>query len=386
MKVAEITTFPWFSVGKIASGIMEYLNSNGSVCKFFYARDYREGDNYIKFANKFEIYFNALLARIFDNDGFCCSFSANKLIKELDNFKPDIVHLHTAHGYYLNIEKLFLYLKKKHIKVVWTMHDTWAITGHCAFFGDGNCEGWLINDCKNCKFKRVYPKSILFNRANKNYKIKKTLYDNFNANDLYIVSPSKWLDSFISRSILNKFEHNVIYNGIDIEKFRDLKLPRKKTLLCIASVWDTRKNIEKVLEISRNLHSWNIIIIGNIPNYIKKDIFSNITFIRRTTSSEELIKFYNSCSVFFNPTIGDNLPTVNIEAQLCGLPVLCFDVGGNKETDCGGLLIIEKSTYIDDYFIDYVLNEMKCFNITKNKFSESAMSLKYYELFTKIVR
>ena len=62
MKVAEITTFPWFSVGKIASSIMDYLNNNGSICKLFYARDYREGGNYIKFANKFKTAFSKFIS------------------------------------------------------------------------------------------------------------------------------------------------------------------------------------------------------------------------------------------------------------------------------------------------------------------------------------
>lgn len=385
MKVAEITTFPWFSVGKIASGIMEYLNRNGSVCKLFYARDYREGDNYIKFANKFEIYFNALLARIFDNDGFCCSFSTNKLIKELDTFKPDIVHLHTLHGYYVNIKKLFSYLNEKHIKIVWTMHDTWAITGHCAFFGDGSCTNWLNSECRHCKFKNEYPKSLVFNRAHSNYLKKNSIYNIFNKNDLYIVSPSNWLDSLIAKSMLGKFNHYVIYNGIDQDKYKDLKLYRNKILLCVASVWEKRKNLTKILEVSQNLKEWSIIVLGNVPKEIKKGVYKNIEFIKRTTSIEELVKLYNTCSLLFNPTLSDNLPTVNIEAQLCGLPVVCYNVGGNSETNCGELLIINRNELINDKFLDNCLNELNNKSLIDYKiFDQSYMAAQYYELFKKM--
>lgn len=385
MKVAEITTFPWFSVGKIASSIMDYLNNNGSICKLFYARDYREGGNYIKFANKFEIYSNALSARIFDNDGFCCSFSTNKLIKELDNFKPDIVHLHTAHGYYLNIIKLFSYLNENNIKIVRTMHDAWAITGHCAFFGDGSCNNWLNSDCRYCKFKNEYPKSVFLNRAHDNYLKKKSIYNIFDNNNLYIVSPSNWLNSLIDKSMLEKFNRYVIHNGIDQDKYKNLKLHRNKILLCVASVWEKRKNLTKILEVSHNLKERNIVIIGNVPKEIKKGVYKNIEFIKRTTSIEELVKLYNTCSLLFNPTLSDNLPTVNIEAQLCGLPVVCYNVGGNSETNCGKLLIINRNELINDKFLNNCLSDLSNKSITDYKiFDQSYMAAQYYELFKDI--
>lgn len=385
MKVAEITTFPWFSVGKIASSITDYLNDNGSACKLFYARDYREGVNYNKFANNFEIYFNAFSARIFDNDGFCYSFSTNRLIKELNNFKPDIVHLHTLHGYFLNIKKLFFYLNKNHIKIVWTMHDTRAITGHCAFFGDGNCANWLNSECRSCKFKNEYPKSIVLNRAHSNYLKKKSIYNMFNKKDLYIVSPSNWLNSFVSKSILGKFDHSVIHNGIDATKFKNLNLVRNKTLLCVASVWEQRKNLKKILEISENLKVWKIIVVGNIPINLNEKQYKNISFVKRTKSFEELIHFYNTSSIFFNPTLSDNYPTVNIEAQLCGLPVLCYDVGGNKETNYGKLEIIDFKTDITDDFLDLVTNKMKNNHSSVNYMTNDKMVFDYFTLFRKLL-
>ena len=37
---------------------------------------------------------------------------------------------------------LFDYLKKREIPVVWTLHDCWAFTGHCAYFDYINCKKW----------------------------------------------------------------------------------------------------------------------------------------------------------------------------------------------------------------------------------------------------
>lgn len=386
MKVAEVTTFPWYSVGKIASSIKSYLESNGSICRFYFARGDRNEVGFFKFANNIDVYSSALLARVFDNDGFCLSLSTSRLIRYLDEFKPDIVHLHTPHGYYLNLTTLFNYLNSKRIKVVRTMHDAWAMTGHCAFFGDGNCANWRIMGCKYCKFKHEYPKSVLFCNSRSNFEKKRQLYDSCNKENFYIVSPSKWLDSYINKGILSGFNHRVIYNGIDTSMFYDFKSNREKILLCVASVWDKRKNLAKILEISSHLKTWKVIVIGKIPDKINKEAFKNIKFYDRTTSSNELVKLYNSSSLFFNPTLSDNLPTVNIEAQLCGLPVFCYDVGGNYETNCGKLKIIDKKAFIDDDFLDKISEELMSQPLTnKYLFEQDYMSQKYFELFNEII-
>ena len=61
------------------------------------------------------------------------------LIRRIEAFQPDVIHLHNLHGYYLNIEVLFSYLKKSGIPVVWTLHDCWSMTGYCPHFENVNC-------------------------------------------------------------------------------------------------------------------------------------------------------------------------------------------------------------------------------------------------------
>lgn len=58
--------------------------------------------------------------------------------------------------------------------------------------------------------------------------------------------------------------------------------------------------------------------------------------LARTESREQLAAIYSAASVFFNPTVEDNYPTVNLEAEACGTPVVTYDTGGCVETlaDC----------------------------------------------------
>lgn len=54
--------------------------------------------------------------------------------------------------------------------------------------------------------------------------------------------------------------------------------------------------------------------------------------IERTSRKDQLAAIYTSADIFFNPTREDNYPTVNLEAQACGTPVMTYDVGGCRET------------------------------------------------------
>lgn len=54
--------------------------------------------------------------------------------------------------------------------------------------------------------------------------------------------------------------------------------------------------------------------------------------VPRTESPQQLAAIYTASDVFFNPTREDNYPTVNLEAQACGLPIVTYDTGGCAET------------------------------------------------------
>ena len=383
MKIVQISAFSDFSVGNIMKNLKTEIENNGDECYIFYGRgNYSNDSKIIKFNSPWIIKKNALMARIFDNDGLCDRGHTKRLIKKLQEIKPDIIHIHCLHGYYINYRLLFDYLKSTNIKVVWTMHDTWAFTGHCCYFDSVKCEKWE-KGCFKCPAKSEYPKSAIFDRSKRNYKIKKEVFTSLPANRLSIVSPSKWLDGKVAQSFFSKYQHKVIYNGIDLSKFVNFGLQRKRIVLAVASVWDRRKNLEKILNVAKNLKTWKIIVVGKIETPINTQNLDNVTFIPRTTNLDELIKLYNEASVFINPTLDDNLPTVNIEAQLCGCNVLTYDVGGAIETDCGLLMIINEKNIIDDAYLDNVSMCEKR-TLVLDKFDKSTMSNAYYLMYKEL--
>ena len=384
MKIAEISTFSLYSVGKIMNDIgLEVLLNKGNEVKIFYARGRHNANNKaenIYFGNKIFIFLNAIIARIFDNDGFCLFSLHRKLIKLLKKYNPDIIHLHCLHGYYLNVNKFFKYIDKCGAKIVWTMHDAWAVTGHCCYFSMEGCYKWK-KLCFNCPQKKEYPKSYVFDFSKRNYINKKKIFCSVDNRKMLLVTPSFWLKRVLDNSFLNKYKVAVVHNGINLYNFFNSNPTRKKVLIGVASVWDKRKNLSKFLTIAESLkNNWEIILVGKIDDDVI--IPKYIEYHGRTSSVEDLVKLYNRSAILFNPTLDDNYPTINLEAQACGCKVVCYDVGGNKETNLGNLYLIDKNDKSDVFNCIF---EEKFKKVENMNCDSKFMAKKYFELYNLLL-
>lgn len=340
MKVLEINSF--FSVGgppRIVKGVYDALINRGDECMVAAARempyDYMK---IIRIGSEFSATMNALSARLFDNVGFTAKRATKKLIKEIKAYDPDVIHLHNLHGYYLDIEVLFDYLKSADKKVIWTLHDCWAFTGHCAYFDYAKCYKWETGGCENCPQKKEYPKSIFLSRSKKNFARKKRAFTG--VKDLTIVTPSNWLKNLVERSFLKDYKVVTVYNGIDLDKFKPIKsdilkrygLENKKILLGVANIWDRRKGFTDFIKLAEVLpDDYKIVLIGVTEKQIKT-LPANVLGLRRTGSIQELCEWYTAADKFLNFTYEDNYPTVNLEAQACGTPVITYKTGGSVES------------------------------------------------------
>lgn len=327
------------STGTICKHLYSAAEKEGHTCCIAYGRgDKPEGFNTIKIGNDIDVYLHVAKARLFDASGFGSKRATKQFIKNIEEFKPDIIHLHNVHGYYVNIEILFEYLKEHpEIKKIWTLHDCWAFTGHCAYYTYEKCDEWNKGCKGNCVNKNEYPKSILSN-IEKNYKRKKVSFTG--VENMILVTPSLWLKNEIEMSYLKEYQIKVINNGVDTKVFKhidsDIKekynLVNKKIVLGVASVWDRRKGLDIFIELSKILEDeYKIVLIGLTEKQIKI-IPNNIIGIKRTENVNELVEWYSTAYIYFNPTFEDNYPTTNLEAIACGTPVLTFDVGGSCES------------------------------------------------------
>ena len=143
------------STGRICTDLAEELNRQGHVVKIAYGREKtpeKFGKYAIKIGNNLDVYMHVLKARLLDASGFGSKRATKRFINWVQEFDPDIIHLHNIHGYYINIKVLFDYLKANDKKIIWTFHDCWAFTGHTAYCDAISCKRW-INGCKKCPQK-----------------------------------------------------------------------------------------------------------------------------------------------------------------------------------------------------------------------------------------
>ena len=325
------------STGRICSDIKKELVKSGHICVIAFGEKnsiYDKDDYHI--GNEINRYFHALSSRLFDNAGFLSINPTKKLIRFIDRFNPDIIHLHNLHGYYLNIDILFTYLKTCGKRIVWTLHDCWSFTGHCTYFSQIGCEKWKTG-CTECPQKKEYPKSFFIDKSQKNYFDKKRCFGY--VSNLIIVTPSVWLAKLVKASFLSNYECHVINNGIDLETFKPLNsdlrerfnLVEKRLYLGVAAVWEKRKGLADFIELSKLLGDHEKIVLIGLSNKDIKKLPNNIVPISKTDNARQLAEWYATSDVFLNPTYEDNYPTVNLEAISCGTPVITYDTGGSPE-------------------------------------------------------
>lgn len=339
------------STGRICTDLADELTNQGHKVKIAYGRENvpEEYKKYsVRIGSDLDVCVHALKSRIFDSVGLASKWYTEQFVKWVKRFDPDVIHLHNIHGYYINIEVLFKYLKTCGKQIIWTLHDCWAFTGHCFYFDFANCYRWETG-CHDCPKKTDYPKCYIFDRSKQNYELKSKLFTGIS--NLTIITPSEWLSGLVKRSFLKEYPVEVIHNGIDTDVFKPtpsnlrekLGIGDKKVILGIAGVWEPRKGLLDLLELNKLLkksertaakeESYQLILIGiNDKQRKKLKIPNDIITIPRTDSQVELAQFYTMADVYVTPTYEENYPTANLEAIACGTPVVTYDTGGSGES------------------------------------------------------
>lgn len=393
MKVLQINSVCGYgSTGKICTDIYDLLAEKGHDCCIAYGRNTApKGYKTIKIGNKLDNYFHVFLTRFFDLHGFGSKRATKKLIQKIKEYDPDIIHLHNIHGYYLNIEILFKYLKESNKQVVWTLHDCWTFTGHCASFLIGDCNKWM-NGCNNCPLLRAYPTSLVdFSKTN--WIRKKEIFLGLK-NNLVVVAVSNWLENQIKYSFLSNYEYLCIKNGINTNIFKPSKsnfrekhnLVDKKIILGVSNVWNTYKGINDFFVLSNKLDSsYKVVLVGLSKEQIES-LPQNVIGIERTVNQNELAEIYTAADIYVNFSKAETFGLTNFEAQSCGTTTLSLNSGGTKET-----LLTPYSYLIKDveeayqFIINYDYTKentiIPCF-----KFDKEVAYEKYIELYERILK
>lgn len=255
------------STGKIVYDLYQNIKKDGREAAICYGRGKKLDEEAIfKFGIDAETVIHAGLSRLTGYNGVFSPLSTVRLLKYIDAFKPDLIHIHELHAYFVNIKPLLEYIKQKRIPVVWTFHCEYMYTGKCGHAYE--CLKYQ-NECHDCPAVKEYPKSLLWDKTRQMFKMKKKLLKNL---DFTIVTPSKWLADRVRTSFLKDKEIKVIHNGIDINIFhplptvqlrRELGIPESyKVVLAVApNIMSKEKGGEWVLKLADMMKNKKIIFI-----------------------------------------------------------------------------------------------------------------------------
>ena len=389
------------STGTIAESIGQFVLQKGWESYIAFGRYPRSSNSkLLRIGSDLESMLHGIETRLFDNHGLGSRYATKRLIKKIEFIKPDVIHLHHLHGYYINIELLFLFLQKSKIPIVWTFHDCWSFTGHCAYFDYVGCDKWKT-ECSQCPQKKEYPKSIFLDNSRNNFLLKKQLFTSIPK--ITIVSVSKWLDNLVQKSFFKSTNHLYIYNGIDLDLFRPIDEPRfiknkynidnKFVILGVATTWDRRKGLDDFIELAKHIKNDEIIVLIGLNKKQRKNLPYNILGLPRTENRKELSNLFAASDVFLNLSTEETFGLTTAEALACGTPAIVYNRTANPELvnfETG--FVVEKNDFLsinrsileirenkkEFYIKNCRLRATKLFN------SEDVFS-SYFELYKKMI-
>ncbi len=345
MRVFQLNTFCGVkSTGRIAYEIARLVKADGGECRIGYGVPgiLPESEPFAyRIGTPMERKLHGAARKLLDAEGYGSRCGTRKLVQEMERFQPDLVHMHNLHGCYLNLDLLFGYLKKIDKPVVWTLHDCWPFTGHCAYFDAVGCQRWQTG-CYSCPQKAAYPVCMGISGAKRNFAHKKKLFTSLK--HLLFVAPCQWMTHPLSRSFLANYPVRVIPNGIDLAAFHPTPsdvtaaYQGQKIVLAVAAEWDERKGLRFLIQAAKKLGAeYRFVVIGLDENQMAA-LPKEMTGLTHTANVKELAAWYTAADCLVNPTLEDNMPMVNLEALACGTPVAVFATGGCPEAadeSCG---------------------------------------------------
>lgn len=329
-KLVQINiTANWGSTGKIAEQTALCAMARGWECWTAYGRCANPSETkLIRIGSTLDTYMHYGQQRVLDNEGLNSRWATKRFIEEVKRIDPDVIHLHNIHDHYMNYPLLFEYLNTCGKPLVWTMHDFWAVTGHCMHFTNAQCDRYQTG-CHDCPMQKVFPKTLM-DRSKRNWELKRQL---FTANrNMTLVGVSEWVGETLRKSFLKDKPIRVIPNGIDVEAFRPVEPYRhpgiKDTdfvILGVSFVWGPEKGLGDYIELSRQLGDGYKVVLVGVTDEIIRQLPESIIGIKRTKDQHEMAALYSRADVVTILSRAETFGLTVVEGYACGTPAIVYD-------------------------------------------------------------
>jgi glycosyltransferase involved in cell wall biosynthesis len=253
----------------------------------------------------------------------------------------DILHLHNLHGRYFDLRRLPELSVE--VPTVLSLHDTWLLSGHCAY--SLGCERWR-EGCGHCPDLSLYP-AIFRDATAENWQRKRDIYAR---SRYYVVAPSNWIARKVAASPLQAglVDMRVIQYGIDLACFkpgdrtearRALGLSEDQPIVLMVAndirhnPWKGFSDAHAALEqlsARKRQKPLLVLVIGDSP---AEEYLGDVTirYLPYERDRAVLARYYQAADLFLNASIAELWGMVITEALACGIPVVATDVGGVSE-------------------------------------------------------
>lgn len=417
MRVLIVNTSEKTGGAAVASKrLMEALNNNGVKAKML-VRDKETGDiSVVELSHGWLQEWHFLWERLVI---YCHNhFSRNHLfemdiansgtdITRLREFKEaDIIHLGWINQGLLSLANIRKILDSGK-PVVWTMHDMWPATALCHY--TRGCDMYKTG-CHDCQLLPGGGSANDLSCKTWNAKVRM-----LKEKHVYFVACSQWLAAEAKKSALLK-GHDItsIPNPIDTRLFhptdtnearRALGLPEEKNIVLFVSqrVTDERKGMDyfkKACAIMAEKYSETakqtvVAILGGHAKEVADKLALPAFPLGYVSDEHDIVDVYNAADVFVLPSLEDNLPNTIMESMACGVPCVCFNVGGIPE-----MIDHRQNGYVatlrdaEDLAagMNWILKEADYTGLSANavkkvatRYSQNNVAMKYAEIYTQAI-
>jgi glycosyltransferase involved in cell wall biosynthesis len=325
-------------------------------------------------------------------------------IKNTDEYREaDILHIHGLHGGFFSPLALPGLTRGK--PSIYTLHDIWAITGHCA--ASISCTKWKTG-CGKCPHPEIHP-AIRKDTTRMMWKIKNWAYRN---SDFVVTTESRWLVGLLRESMLSGFETHYIPNSVDMDLYKPGDKEKARALLGIApgrkailfvsqKLNDYMKGTDLLVKalraLSPALRAGTVLMaLGNSGEFLSSAVPMRVLDLGYAGGDHLKALCYSAADLVVFPTRADNAPMVIMESIACGTPVVSFSVGGVPESVRPGLtgLLCEPEDFtgmakaIEEILEDDILRlrmRARCREIALREYSRAVQIERFYELYKKML-
>ncbi len=254
---------------------------------------------------------------------------------------PEIIHLQNLHGGYFDLRELPRISRT--CPTVWTLHDAWALSGHCAH--SLGCQRWQTG-CGACPDLTIYP-PVRRDATAENWARKR---DIFVRSRLHVATPSRWLMNRVEQSQFGVATESlrVIPNGVPLDLFHPgeqhaaraaLGLPADARILLFAANgvrgnpfkdFETLRSAVEMLATRWPAGNLLLIALGE-KTKIEANRSVPIRFEPPVIDPGRMALFYQAADLYLHAAKADTFPNTILEALACGTPVVATAVGGIPE-------------------------------------------------------